>query len=96
MPASFSASFSEAARQLEVFRSDKSTLVALDALADWLYTAFKSGNKVLACGNGGSMADAMHFSEEWTGRFRNDRDPLPCARPVRSHPHELCRERLWF
>lgn len=34
------------------------------------------GGKVLVCGNGGSCADAMHFAEELTGRFRKDRRPL--------------------
>lgn len=33
----------------------------------------------MACGNGGSMCDAMHFAEEWTGRFRSDRSPLPAV-----------------
>ena len=33
----------------------------------------------MACGNGGSMCDAMHFAEEWTGRFRSDRNPLPAV-----------------
>jgi len=31
----------------------------------------------MACGNGGSMCDAMHFAEEWTGRFRKNRAALP-------------------
>ena len=31
----------------------------------------------MSCGNGGSMCDAMHFAEEWTGRFRGNRDALP-------------------
>jgi D-sedoheptulose 7-phosphate isomerase len=39
--------------------------------------AFKAGNKVLACGNGGSLCDAQHFAEELTGRFRQNRAPLP-------------------
>jgi len=77
MSASFSVPFAEAAHHLETFRADPTVLSTLDTLADWLYTAFQSGNKALACGNGGSMADAMHFAEEWTGRFRNDRDPYP-------------------
>lgn len=38
---------------------------------------FKNGGKILACGNGGSMCDAMHFAEEFTGRFRRNRHPLP-------------------
>jgi D-sedoheptulose 7-phosphate isomerase len=36
-----------------------------------------SGGKVIVCGNGGSACDAMHFCEELTGRFRDDRKPLP-------------------
>lgn len=39
--------------------------------------AFRSGNKALICGNGGSSADAMHFAEELTGRFRAERPALP-------------------
>lgn len=46
---------------------------AIALLAD----ALTAGNKVLACGNGGSMADAMHFAEELTGRFRGNRRALP-------------------
>ncbi len=39
--------------------------------------AFKAGNKVLFCGNGGSAADAQHLAAEFSGRFYSDRDPLP-------------------
>ncbi len=39
-------------------------------------TAFKNGNKVLFCGNGGSAADAQHLAAEFTGRFYKDRDAL--------------------
>ena len=39
--------------------------------------AFKNGNKGLICGNGGSACDAMHFAEEFTGRYRKDRPALP-------------------
>ncbi|MEJ7822169.1 MAG: D-sedoheptulose 7-phosphate isomerase [Chitinophagaceae bacterium] len=42
-----------------------------------LITAFKSGNKVLFCGNGGSAADAQHLAAELSGRFYTDRDALP-------------------
>src|SRR5665647_2331145 len=42
-----------------------------------LVTAFKSGNKVLFCGNGGSAADAQHLASEFCGRFYIDRDALP-------------------
>lgn len=46
---------------------------------------FKARSKVLAIGNGGSMCDAAHFAEEFTGRYRKDRPPLPviaCTDPA--------------
>lgn len=39
--------------------------------------AFQAGNKVLIAGNGGSNCDALHFAEEFTGRFRGNRRALP-------------------
>jgi len=48
----------------------------LERIADDLASTVKSGGKILACGNGGSAADAMHFCEELTGRFRGDRPPI--------------------
>jgi D-sedoheptulose 7-phosphate isomerase len=39
--------------------------------------AFRNGNKVLFCGNGGSAADAQHLAAEFSGRFYTDRDALP-------------------
>ncbi len=42
-----------------------------------LVTAFKAGNKVLFCGNGGSAADAQHLAAEFSGRFYTDREALP-------------------
>ena len=39
--------------------------------------AFRNGNKILFCGNGGSAADAQHLAAELSGRFYYDRDPLP-------------------
>lgn len=42
-----------------------------------LVHAFRNGNKVLFCGNGGSAADAQHLAAEFSGRFYTDRDALP-------------------
>jgi len=39
--------------------------------------AFKNGNRLYLCGNGGSAADAQHLAAEFTGRFYSDREPLP-------------------
>ena len=41
-----------------------------------LVKSFTQQGKVLSCGNGGSLCDAMHFAEELTGRFRDDRPPI--------------------
>lgn len=41
--------------------------------------SLKSGNKILACGNGGSAADAQHFTSELMGRFEKERGPLPAV-----------------
>ncbi len=52
----------------------------LQTLKDCVYllvSAFKKGNKVLFCGNGGSAADAQHLAAEFSGRFYIDRDALP-------------------
>jgi D-sedoheptulose 7-phosphate isomerase len=42
-----------------------------------MFTALSNGNKILACGNGGSAADAQHFAAELVGRFERERLPLP-------------------
>jgi len=49
----------------------------LESCSDMITTAFKNGNKVLFCGNGGSAADAQHLAAEFSGRFYTDRDALP-------------------
>src|SRR5258705_13253560 len=59
-------------------------LAAVDALApalaraaDLLATCLLSDGKILACGNGGSAADAQHFAAEMIGRFERERPGLP-------------------
>jgi D-sedoheptulose 7-phosphate isomerase len=49
----------------------------IEACVTLLVAAFKNGNKVLFCGNGGSAADAQHLAAEFSGRFYIDRDALP-------------------
>ena len=46
-------------------------------ISEGLANAYKKGKKSLIAGNGGSNCDAMHFAEEFTGRFRKDRKALP-------------------
>jgi D-sedoheptulose 7-phosphate isomerase len=47
---------------------------AINTTADALVKAFKSGNKVLICGNGGSAADSQHFAAEFVNAFSRDLD----------------------
>lgn len=56
---------------------DEIILKSLMEIVDVITRAFKSGNKVLFCGNGGSAADAQHLAAEFSGRFYTDRDALP-------------------
>ena len=69
--------FTEAQQLLTQFLNDSKNISAIEAAGLLLINAFKSGNKVLSCGNGGSMCDAMHFAEELSGRFRENRKALP-------------------
>ena len=71
------AELTEAAAVLEKVLADEALLNAVVAAAELLTARFKDGGKVLACGNGGSHCDAMHFAEELTGRFRENRPGLP-------------------
>lgn len=59
------------------FRADAAAMAACDAFADAAHRALSSGRTLFSCGNGGSMSDAMHFAEEWSGRFRGNRTALP-------------------
>ena len=56
--------------------ADPDFLRGCEAFSELLVATFRSGGKVFACGNGGSHCDAMHFAEEFTGRYRKDRAPL--------------------
>lgn len=52
-------------------------LNTIQAVIDVIVTAFKNGNRVYFCGNGGSAADAQHLAAEFSGRFYKDRKALP-------------------
>jgi D-sedoheptulose 7-phosphate isomerase len=49
------------------------------AAVDTMFAALANGNKILACGNGGSAADAQHFAAELIGRFERERPGLPAV-----------------
>ncbi|MBB1273019.1 D-sedoheptulose 7-phosphate isomerase [Psychromonas sp. SR45-3] len=67
----------EAQQVLTAFLSEQQNLQHIEDAASLLADAFKSDGKVLACGNGGSHCDAMHFAEELTGRYREHRPSYP-------------------
>lgn len=57
--------------------SDSDLLSEIESASKLLIETFNNDHRVFSCGNGGSMCNAMHFSEELTGRFRKDRRPYP-------------------
>lgn len=67
----------EAAETLSNFLKDEKNLQDIEQAAILLADSFKAGGKVLSCGNGGSHCDAMHFAEELTGRYRENRPGYP-------------------
>ncbi len=73
----FRNNFNEALDILKEFISDEKNWDKLEKAGQLLLKSIRSGGKILSCGNGGSMSDAMHFAEELTGKFRKDRQPLP-------------------
>jgi len=50
---------------------------SISAAVELMFGALSNGNKILACGNGGSAADCQHFAAELVGRFERERFPLP-------------------
>jgi D-sedoheptulose 7-phosphate isomerase len=71
------AELQEAQKVLSDFLSDEATLQKIAAAAELMAASIKSGGKIISCGNGGSHCDAMHFAEELTGRYRENRAALP-------------------
>ena len=79
----------EASVALQALRADESALGSLEAASEMMIATFQRGGRVYSCGNGGSMSDAMHFAEELTGRFRQDRAGLP-AQAISDVGHLTC------
>ena len=72
-----SSQFIEAQEVLTSFISDDANILAIENAGALIVNSFKQKGKLMSCGNGGSMCDAMHFAEELSGRFRNNRPSLP-------------------
>jgi D-sedoheptulose 7-phosphate isomerase len=69
--------FTEAREVLDTFIADPNNFSTIESAGKILVDAIQTGGKVISCGNGGSMSDAMHFAEELSGRYRNDRPAFP-------------------
>lgn len=74
---SFVDDFNEAHLVLSNFISDTTNFEKLEQAGKLMVESIKNKGKIISCGNGGSMSDAMHFAEELTGRFRDNRPSLP-------------------
>ncbi|MDO9578167.1 MAG: D-sedoheptulose 7-phosphate isomerase [Candidatus Cloacimonadales bacterium] len=70
-------SLKEATVNFAEFLHEETNAEIIWQVAKAVAETFEKGNKVLICGNGGSSTDAMHFAEECTGRFRQNRKALP-------------------
>ncbi|MBV6641837.1 MAG: D-sedoheptulose 7-phosphate isomerase [Cyclobacteriaceae bacterium] len=69
----------EAQKVLDKFLNDEKLLSAIQQTAELMANSIHQGGKIISCGNGGSHCDAMHFAEELTGRYRDNRPALPAV-----------------
>jgi D-sedoheptulose 7-phosphate isomerase len=85
----WTAALSEAQKTVTTFLNDPEQIARCEKFSEMLTDTFRSGGKLFVCGNGGSHCDAMHFAEEFTGRYRKDRAPLG-ALALGNAPHVTC------
>lgn len=83
------AQLNEAAQTLNAFISDPKTAELIEQAAKIMVESLSAEGKIISCGNGGSMCDAMHFAEELSGRFRDDR-PAIAAISISDASHISC------
>ena len=68
----------QASIDCKIALSENEELISvIERAVEIITKAFRQGNKILFCGNGGSAADAQHLAAEFTGRFYKDRQALP-------------------
>lgn len=80
--------FDEALGILQKFNNEANFRLIENA-GQMMVKALQNGGKIISCGNGGSMCDAMHFAEELTGRYRDDR-PGIAALSISDPSHLSC------
>lgn len=83
------AHFTEANEILGKFIADDSNFEKIEMAGKIMVDSLKKGGKILSCGNGGSLCDAMHFAEELTGRYRDNR-PAIAAIAMSDVSHMAC------
>ena len=66
----------EARSLVEWLEEDDPARATIEAMAGEMAAVLRDGGRLLSCGNGGSLCDAMHFAEELSGRYRDDRPAL--------------------
>lgn len=79
----------EAHKLLGEFLENQDNIIAIDKAGQVMVNSLKNGGKIISCGNGGSMCDAMHFAEELSGRFRDNRSAL-AAVSISDPSHITC------
>lgn len=70
-------SFETAVNLFKDFIENEDNFIKTANISELIARTFQNGGKILICGNGGSATDAMHFAEEFTGKFRENRKALP-------------------
>ena len=81
--------FTEAQSVLSAFLAEDKNFENIESAGKLLVESFRNEGKVLSCGNGGSLCDAMHFAEELTGRYRENR-PAIGAIAIADASHMAC------
>lgn len=81
--------FTEAESILKEFLSNEANFIALENAGKLMVESLNNKGKIISCGNGGSLCDAMHFAEELTGRYRDNRKAIP-AIAISDVSHMAC------
>jgi D-sedoheptulose 7-phosphate isomerase len=79
----------EAAGLIDWFRRSRDVQATVEQFAESVIACLRAGGRILSCGNGGSMCDAMHFAEELSGRYRKNR-PALAAMAISDPSHLTC------
>lgn len=81
--------FEDAQALINTVLADPAFFSSVEKAGETMVASIRAGGKIMSCGNGGSMADAMHFAEELTGRYRDNR-PSIAAISISDPTHITC------